>query len=70
MASRRLPAQAINAEEGRSLWKYQLPTLHRGGIAIANGALYTSNGAPMTGWTPEQVRSHDYLVHAFTVDGV
>lgn len=62
--------EALDAEEGRSLWKYQLPTLHRGGIAIANGALYTSNGAPMTGWTPEQVRSHDYLVHAFTVDGV
>ena len=61
--------EALDAEDGRTLWRYQLPTIYRGGTAIANGALYTSNGAPMTGWTPEEVRSHDYFVFAFTVDG-
>jgi len=59
--------EALDAEDGRTLWEYRLPTAHRGGIAIANGALYTSNGA-LLGTSEEEEREHRYFVYAFTVD--
>jgi outer membrane protein assembly factor BamB len=58
--------QAINSEDGRTLWEYQLPTAHRGGITIANGALYTSNGA-LLGTSEEEENEHTYSVYAFTL---
>ena len=57
---------AIDAETGRQLWTFKVPTMYRGGFAVANGMVYASNGAPNTNrWD----RSRRYLLHAFSVDG-
>lgn len=55
---------AWDADTGDPLWDYKLPSGGRGGIAIANGALYTSNGVPMR--AEETPR---YSMFSFTVDG-
>ena len=74
-------AQALDADTGQVLWEYTLPTARRGGFAIANGALYFSNGIPgglqMGGgpsWNPKEMVQKartigTYSVYCFTVDG-
>ncbi len=62
--------EALDTDEGRTLWRHRLPSPYRGGIAISDGALFTSNGMPMMGWTEEDVRSHQYFLYCFTIDGV
>ena len=62
--------EALDTDEGRTLWRHRLPSPYRGGIAISDGALYTSNGMPMMGWTEEDVRSHQNFLYCFTIDGV
>ena len=53
-----------DADTGDPLWEYKMPSGNRGGIAIANGALYTSNGGPFpAGQKPK------YGMYCFTVDG-
>lgn len=38
--------EALDADTGEQLWEHTLLSGHRGGIAIANGAIYASNGGP------------------------
>jgi glucose dehydrogenase len=56
--------QAMDVATGEQLWEHKMPSGHRGGIAIANGALYTSNGAPFRSGEQEK-----YGVYCFTLDG-
>jgi outer membrane protein assembly factor BamB len=55
---------ALDADSGDPLWEYELASGHRGGIAIANGALYTSNGGSFQTGQEEK-----YSMSCFTVDG-
>ena len=76
-----IPAIVQDADTGQVLWEYTLPTARRGGFAIANGALYFSNGIPgalqMGGgpsWNPREMVQKarnigTYSVYCFTVDG-
>jgi len=57
--------EALDAETGRELWKYKLPTCHRGGIAISNGALYTSNSEPLG--QSKAAAAIPHSIHAFTL---
>ena len=61
--------EALDAESGRVLWNYKLPTAHRGGIAIANGTLYAGSGEP-SGATEEIARAGRYFMYAFSIDGI
>ena len=73
--------EALDADTGRVLWEYTLPTSRRGGFAIASGALYCSNGIPGgqqlgggPGWNPPELveksrKAGVYSVYCFTVDG-
>jgi hypothetical protein len=61
--------EALDTDEGRTLWRHRLPNPYRGGIAISDGALYTSNGMPMMGWTEEDVRSHNISSTALLLTG-
>ena len=54
--------QALNADDGRLLWEYQMRGTHRGGTAVANGTVYTSSNA-------EDSSAGENAVYAFTVDG-
>lgn len=56
--------QALDAGTGEQLWEYNLPSGHRGGIAIANGSLFASNGGPFRRDTTEK-----YAMLCFTIDG-
>lgn len=56
--------QALDTDTGELLWEYKLPSGHRGGIAIANGAIYGSNGGP---FRREQTKK--YVMQCFTIDG-
>jgi len=60
--------EALDANSGRRLWEYQLPSAFRGGTAIANGAVYASNGEP-TSWAGEDLPYH-HSMYCFTLDGV
>ena len=60
--------EALDAETGRVLWQYKLPTAHRGGMAIANGTLYVGSGEP-SGTTGEVVSVGNYYMYAFSIDG-
>ena len=59
--------EALHAETGKPLWKAEtpLPSTSRGGIVIANGELYTSNGE---GGLPTEPKSQ-YYVYAYSIDG-
>ena len=58
--------EALDVDTGRQLWKYQLPSSHRGGFAIANGRLYTSNGEiALRG----KATTDRHSIHAFSVSG-
>jgi len=59
--------QALDAKNGKKLWDYTLPSPFRGGCAVANGAMYASNGEG-GGWEAEPV-SYKYSVYCFTLDG-
>ena len=73
--------EGLDADTGKVLWEYTLPSSRRGGFAIANGALYCSNGSPgalqLGGAAginpPELVRAFrnlgTYSVYCFTIDG-
>ena len=73
--------QALDADFGKVLWEYTLPTSRRGGIAIANGNVYCSCGIPgalqlggAAGMNdPELVaimrRAANYSVFCFSIDG-
>ena len=56
--------EALDANNGRRLWEYQMPSAFRGGAAIANGAVYASNGEPSS-WAGESlaVPALDVLLH-------
>ena len=57
--------EAIDTASGEQLWKHQLPGMIRGGMAIANGHLYTSTGDTV-GWTVQAAtRGKSYAVYAF-----
>ena len=56
--------EAYHAHTGQSLWQASLPSTSRGGIVIANGTLYTSNGEG-GGFAPEK----QYSVYAYSIDG-
>ena len=60
--------EAIDVGSGEQLWKHQLPSILRGGMAIAGGTLYTSTGDTL-GWRPGQGKNA-YGVYAFTPDGL
>jgi glucose dehydrogenase len=55
---------ALDADSGARLWEYKLPSGHLGGIAIANGSVYTSNGGP---FRPQQTPR--YSMFCFRPDG-
>ena len=59
--------EALDAKTGRRLWEHALPSDFRGGVSIANGALYTSNGEAHD-WEGEKV-PHKFSVFCFTIDG-
>lgn len=59
--------EALDASSGERLWEFALPSQFRGGVSIANGAVYTSNGEPL-GWSGEKM-PYDHAVYCFTVDG-
>lgn len=73
--------EALDADTGRVLWQYTLPTAKRGGFAIANGAMYCCNavatgqveGGASAYVSQERVardrRAGAYSVWCFTVDG-
>ena len=73
--------EALDADSGRVLWEHMLPSARRGGFAIANGALFCSNGIPGAlqegggpGINPREIierarRASAYSVYCFTVDG-
>lgn len=55
--------EALDTRSGRQLWRYQLPSPHRGGFAIANGILYASNGElSLDG----QASTDRYSIYAFS----
>ena len=56
---------AFDAETGKQLWQSSMPSTSRGGIVIANGTLYTSNGE---GGLPTEPKSR-YFVFAYSLDG-
>jgi len=58
--------EALDMETGRSLWQFRMPSPHRGGIAIANGAVYASNGETTLG---SKAMTDRHFIYAFTVDG-
>ena len=57
--------EALDTNTGRRLWDYTLPSQFKGGVSIANGAMYCSNGASL-GWNGEP---GPFSVHCFTIDG-
>ena len=59
--------EALDAETGAQRWQFKLPTAHRGGISIANGALYVGNGENAI--TEEEAAQKEYSLYAFTIDG-
>ncbi len=59
--------EALDAKTGRRLWEHPLPSDFRGGVSIANGALFTSNGESHA-WEGEKV-DHKFSVFCFTIDG-
>jgi glucose dehydrogenase len=59
--------EALDTRTGRRLWEHPLPSAYRGGVAIANGALYTSNGEPQS-WRGGE-SPYKYSVYCFTIDG-
>jgi glucose dehydrogenase len=73
--------EALDSDSGAVLWQHALPTARYGGFAIANGAMYVSNGVPGAtiegggpSWNPpEMVEKHRnakaYSMYCFTVDG-
>ena len=58
--------EAFDAETGKPLWKSSLPSSSHGGVAIANGELYTTNGEPNA--PPVEVKNR-YYVFAYSIDG-
>jgi len=61
--------EAIDAISGEQLWKHQFTDVLRGGMAIANGHLYTSIGAP-SGWKLKNaIEGKKYAVYAFSPNG-
>ena len=57
--------EAIDADNGRQLWKEQLPQgMIRGGMSIANGRLYTSTG-DATGWRIGKVSTRRYALYCY-----
>jgi len=61
--------EALDAMTGRRIWEYTLPSDFRGGVSIANGALYTSNGDSAVERRLDDKRKYDYSVYCFTIDG-
>ena len=59
--------EALDARNGRTLWDYSLPSAFRGGFAVANGAVYASNGEGGS-WNPGS-KGPQYSLYCFTVDG-
>jgi len=59
--------EALDAMTGRRLWEYPLPSPFRGGPAVANGALYFSNGVTLD-WKGDQT-PQKYSLYCFTIDG-
>ena len=57
--------EALSIQNGRRLWEHALPTPFRGGVAIAGGAVYCTNGASLA-WNGER---GPFAVHCFTLDG-
>jgi glucose dehydrogenase len=61
--------EAIDAKTGEQLWKHDLPGPIRGGMSIANGALYTSTGTSVD-WNVRDLRGDKmYKLYAFSPDG-
>lgn len=61
--------EALDVMTGRRLWEHALPSDFRGGVSIANGALYTSNGESAVEQRLNQNRKYNYSVYCFTIDG-
>ena len=59
--------EALDADNGRTLWEHTLPSAYRGGMAVANGALYSSNGE--AGGSRKPPVPYKYSMYCFTVDG-
>ena len=59
--------EALDAATGRKLWEFALPSEFRGGFAIANGAVYASNGEASS-WKGEQL-PYKHSMYCFTIDG-
>lgn len=57
--------EAIDSTSGEQLWKHQLPDTIRGGMAISNGHLFTSTGAPVTWRVRKAIAGKKYAVYAF-----
>ena len=58
--------EAYDGETGKQLWKSSMPSSSHGGIVIANGALYTSNGESTS---PPPEPKNKYSVFAYSIDG-
>lgn len=59
--------QALDAETGQQLWEYDMRSPVRGGMTIANGAVYASNGEG-GGWQGQKT-PYPHSIHCFTPDG-
>ena len=57
--------EAYDAESGKQLWQSTMPSTSRGGIVIANGNLYTSNGEAGLPTEPK----NRYFVYSHSIDG-
>lgn len=61
--------EALDVNTGRRVWGYSLPSDYRGGAAIANGALYVSNGETDLQKRLNAGKGYNYSVYCFTIDG-
>ncbi len=60
--------EALDAQSGKRLWEFKMPSPYRGGAAIANGAVYAGNGEASS-WAGESL-PYQHSMYCFTVDGV
>lgn len=60
--------EAIDVETGEELWSQKLPKMIRGGVAVANGWIYSTTGT-MQGWRRDDASPDErYAIYAFSPD--
>lgn len=61
--------QALDAETGKLLWEYKLPSACRGGISVANGWVYAAHGEIYSVSKSGGPLGKAYSVYAFRAEG-